>query len=226
MTDSGGRIAQKKKTSNTTSNSLLDRFSRATAAKIDIKRSNFVESKIIFRSLKQNMRRNVFFFKEYNFKIKFECSFCFTHPIYCFIVFFNVILPFTPLIQEKIQIILCFNTILKLRKEKNFHTIPNNKKHTFSFSHIFSGIFWLTESRLTSPMAPAMPLGTSEAADEGGSASAVSCLMWLAADVVAAPFWGFVASRSTFKEAIACNCVAFSSTFPEKKINQCITMKD
>lgn len=39
----------------------------------------------------------------------------------------------------------------------------------------------------------------------------------LAAVDVAAPLCGFVASSKTFKEAIACNCVAFSSTFPTKK---------
>lgn len=39
-------------------------------------------------------------------------------------------------------------------------------------------------------------------------------LTWLAADVVAAPRCGFVASKRTFSDAIACNCVAFSSTLP------------
>lgn len=39
-------------------------------------------------------------------------------------------------------------------------------------------------------------------------------LTLLAAVDVAAPRCGFVASSKTFKEAIACNCVAFSSTFP------------
>lgn len=40
---------------------------------------------------------------------------------------------------------------------------------------------------------------------------------WLAAVDVAAPRCGFVASSRTFKEAIACNCVAFSSTLPAIK---------
>lgn len=39
-------------------------------------------------------------------------------------------------------------------------------------------------------------------------------LALLAAVDVAAPRCGFVASSKTFKEAIACNCVAFSSTLP------------
>lgn len=39
-------------------------------------------------------------------------------------------------------------------------------------------------------------------------------LTLLAAVDVAAPLCGFVASSNTFKEAIACNCVAFSSTLP------------
>lgn len=39
-------------------------------------------------------------------------------------------------------------------------------------------------------------------------------LTLLAAVDVATPRCGFVASSNTFKEAIACNCVAFSSTFP------------
>lgn len=50
-------------------------------------------------------------------------------------------------------------------------------------------------------------------------ASAVSFklnLTWFAAVDVAAPLCGFVASSSTFNDAIACNCVAFSSTFPTK----------
>lgn len=62
----------------------------------------------------------------------------------------------------------------------------------------------------------ATPLGMSAMPD---GASIVSCfvaiLMWLAADVVVAPFCGLVASKSTFSDAIACNCVAFSSTLPE-----------
>lgn len=41
----------------------------------------------------------------------------------------------------------------------------------------------------------------------------------LAAVLVAAPLCGFVASSKTFKEAIACNCVAFSSTFPAQTAN-------
>lgn len=39
-------------------------------------------------------------------------------------------------------------------------------------------------------------------------------LTWFAADDVAAPRWGLVASSSTFNDAIACSCVAFSSTLP------------
>ena len=55
------------------------------------------------------------------------------------------------------------------------------------------------------------PLGRSAAA------SVVSLrfiLTWFAADDVAAPRCGLVASNSTLSEAIACSCVAFSSTFP------------
>ena len=39
-------------------------------------------------------------------------------------------------------------------------------------------------------------------------------LTWFAADEVAAPRCGLVASSSTFSDAIACSCVAFSSTLP------------
>lgn len=39
-------------------------------------------------------------------------------------------------------------------------------------------------------------------------------LTLLAAVDVAAPRCGFVASNRTLREAIACSCVAFSSTFP------------
>lgn len=39
---------------------------------------------------------------------------------------------------------------------------------------------------------------------------------WAAVDV-AAPLCGLVASSSTFSEAIACSCVAFSSTLPEQQ---------
>lgn len=71
----------------------------------------------------------------------------------------------------------------------------------------------LTASRLTSVRALATPFGMSV------GASMVSCLAaaatWLAAELVAAPFCGLVASSSTFSEAMACSWVAFSSTLPE-----------
>lgn len=41
-------------------------------------------------------------------------------------------------------------------------------------------------------------------------------LTLFAAVNVAVPLCGFVASNSTLSDAIACNCVAFSSTFPIK----------
>lgn len=40
---------------------------------------------------------------------------------------------------------------------------------------------------------------------------------WVATEQVAAPWWTLVASNSTFNEAIAWSCVAFSSTFPKNK---------
>lgn len=45
-------------------------------------------------------------------------------------------------------------------------------------------------------------------------------LTLLAAVDVATPRCGFVASSNTFKEAIACNCVAFSSTLPNINENE------
>lgn len=44
---------------------------------------------------------------------------------------------------------------------------------------------------------------------------------WLAADVEAAPRCGLVASSSTFREAMACSWVAFSSTLPRTSSYGC-----
>lgn len=61
----------------------------------------------------------------------------------------------------------------------------------------------------------AIPFGISVMLDGASIVSCLAALTWFAAELVAAPFCGFVASSSTFREAIACNCVAFSSTLPE-----------
>lgn len=70
-------------------------------------------------------------------------------------------------------------------------------------------IRWLTESSVVSML----PFGRSPTR----VVSLKLIFTLLAAVDVAAPLCGFVASSKTFKEAIACNCVAFSSTFPKQE---------
>lgn len=74
----------------------------------------------------------------------------------------------------------------------------------------------LTASKLMpSVRALATPFGISGMLDGASIVSCLAALTWFAAELVAAPFCGFVASRSTFREAMACSCVAFSSTLPK-----------
>jgi len=68
----------------------------------------------------------------------------------------------------------------------------------------------ITESRVVSML----PFGRSLA----NVVSFKLILTWFAAVDVAAPLCGLVASSKTFNDAIACNCVAFSSTLPKIKI--------
>lgn len=93
------------------------------------------------------------------------------------------------------------STQTTLTKWKN-----NHKKRKLDTICLSSDAGVLTESNVVS----ILPLGRSPA----NVVSFKLSFTWLAAVDVAAPRCGFVASSSTFKEAMACNWVAFSSTLP------------
>lgn len=86
-----------------------------------------------------------------------------------------------------------------------------NKRHPGQSHSIYTLRLTDTSSLTLSSCVSMLPFGRSDVK----LVSRKLILTWLAADVEAAPLCGFVASSSTFSEAIACSCVAFSSTLPK-----------